>query len=146
VAAYAGQGVYLDIALGWVVARTATCPVRLRDEGREASNYRLRQLLSHFWRLVLSSGTRPLRLISALGFLTAVLGLALAVWLVVQRLTGVTDVEGWTSAIVSQLVIGGVVMVSLGVIAEYVGTAASMSMGKPLYVVVADPGATFDET
>lgn len=145
VAAYVGPGVYLDIALGWVVARAATCPVRMRDEGREASNYRTRQLLSHFWRLVLSSGTKPLRLISGLGFLTALGGLALAVWLIVERLTGATSVQGWTSAIVTELVVGGVVMVSLGVIAEYVGAATSMSMGKPLYVVVSDPGRVFVE-
>lgn len=145
VAAYMGPGVYLDIALGWVVARAATCPVRMRDEGREASNYRTRQLVSHFWRLVLSSGTRPLRLISGLGFLTAFGGLLLALWLVIQRLTGETIVQGWTSAVVTQLVVGGVVMVSLGVIAEYVGTAASMSMGKPLYVVVSDPARAFRE-
>lgn len=145
VAAYAGPGVYLDVALSWVVASVAVCPVKMRSEGREASNYHVRALLSHFWRLVISSGTRPLRLISALGFVTAVLGLGLAVWLVAQRATGATDVQGWTSAVVIQLVLGGVVMVSLGVIAEYVGLAASMSMGKPLYVVVGDPARTFEE-
>ncbi|WP_242448178.1 glycosyltransferase [Cellulomonas sp. WB94] len=143
VAAYMGPGVYLDVALGWVIARATTCPVHMRDEGRAASNYRTRQLLSHFWRLVLSSGTRPLRIVSGLGLLTAALGLVLAVWLVVERITGATSVQGWTSAIVAELVVGGVIMISLGVIAEYVGTAASMSMGKPLYVVVGDPYGTF---
>lgn len=61
VAAYAGAGVYLDIALSWVVANPATCPVLMRQEGRPASAYTLRRLISHFWRLVISSGTRPLR-------------------------------------------------------------------------------------
>ena len=36
VAAYAGSGVYLDIALGWVAGRSATAPVELRDEGDRA--------------------------------------------------------------------------------------------------------------
>jgi len=40
--------------------------------------------------------------------------------------------------------VGGVVMLSLGVIAEYVGVAAGMSMGKPMYVVVRDPEESFD--
>jgi len=145
VAAYVGRGVYLDVALGWVVGKSVTCPVRMRSEGREASNYGLKQLMSHVWRLIVSSGTRPLRLISALGFLTAAVGLVLAAMLIVSRATGETQVEGWTSAIVTNLVVGGVIMVSLGVIAEYVGAAASMSMGKPLYVVISDPDAPFDE-
>lgn len=134
VAAYCGPGVYLDIALGWVIGAVASSPVTLRTEGREAAGYSLRRLLSHFWRLVLSSGNRPLRLVSGLGVATATLGLIYAVVLVVQRATGVTEVEGWTSIIVVVLLVGGLTLLSLGVIAEYVGLAAGMSMGKPLYV------------
>lgn len=144
-AAYAGRDVYLDIALGWVVASVRTCPVAMRNEGREASNYRTRALLSHFWRLVLSSGTRPLRLVSAIGVVTALTGVVLAAWLVYQRIVGITAVSGWTSAVVAQLLIGGLILFSLGVIAEYVGMAASMSMGKPMYVSVSDPMALFDD-
>jgi hypothetical protein len=88
---------------------------------------------------------RPLRLVSAAGTATALIGILLAVWLVYQRLTGMTVVEGWTSALVTQLLVGGLILFSLGVIAEYVGMAASMSMGKPLYVAVTDPAALFED-
>lgn len=138
VAAYCGPGVYLDIALAWVIGATATCPTALRTEGREAAGYSLRRLLSHFWRLVLSTGNRPLRLVSGLGVLTAALGLVYAVVLVVQRIVGTTDVAGWTTIVVVVLLVGGVTLLSLGVIAEYVGMAAGMSMGKPLYVAMSD--------
>lgn len=145
VAAYVGPGVYLDVALSWVVSDVASCPVTLRAEGRSASNYTTRRLFSHFWRLVISSGNRPLRLVSGLGVATTFLGLLFATYLVVLRLTGGTDVEGWTSAVVTTLLVGGVVMLSLGVIAEYVGVAAGMSMGKPMYVVVRDPEEAFEQ-
>lgn len=134
VAAFCGPGVYLDVALGWVVGGATSCPVAMRTEGREASSYDIRRLSSHFWRLVISSGNRPLRIVSGAGLLTAVLGVVLAVFLAVQRLTGDVAVQGWTSVIVAVLIIGGLVLVSLGVIAEYVGLAAAMSMGKPLFV------------
>ena len=71
VAAYCGQGVFLDVALSWVVERPATCPVEMRVEGGRRSGYDLRRLLSHFWRLVLTSGTRPLRAISLVGSMLA---------------------------------------------------------------------------
>jgi len=145
VAAYAGPGVYLDVALSWVVSDVASCPVTLRAEGRNASNYTTRRLVSHFWRLVISSGNRPLRFVSGLGVATTILGVLFAIYLVALRLTGGTDVEGWTSAVVTTLLVGGVVMLSLGVIAEYVGVAAGMSMGKPMYVVVRDPEEAFEE-
>lgn len=138
VAAYCGPGVYLDIALTWIIGAVATCPVHLRVEGRAAQGYSVRRLLSHFWRLVLSSGNRPLRLVSGLGVITASLGILYAVVLVVQRFATTAPVEGWTSLMVVVLIVGGLTLLSLGVIAEYVGLAAGMSMGRPLYVATSD--------
>ncbi len=73
VAAYAGPGIYLDVAISWVARRIVTCPVEMRDEGDRPSGYSLRSLVSHFWRLVLSSGTRPLRWVSVLGAVAVLL-------------------------------------------------------------------------
>lgn len=142
VAAYAGAGVFLDVALGWVAARVTTAPVALRDEGDRSSGYSLRTLFSHFWRMVLSSGTRLLRMVSILGGLFALGGVALATVFVVQRLMGAnTDVQGWTSTTVIVLLSTGAILFSLGVIAEYLGVAVNMAMGKPLYVIVSDPAS-----
>ena len=139
VAAYAGSGVYLDVAMGWVAGPTATCPVRLRDEGERQSGYSTRSLLSHFWGLVLSSGTRALRMVSALGVLFAVGGIAYTIWLLVAHFTTDATTQGWTSTMVLVLVSTGAILFSLGVIAEYIGVAVSMAMGKPLYLIVGDP-------
>ena len=139
VAAFCGPGVYLDVALGWVIGSVTSCPARMRTEGRPSTSYSPRRLLSHLWRLVLSSGNRPLRLVSLLGLLVAALGTVYSVVLVVQRITGETVVQGWTSAIVATLIIGGLNLLCLGVIAEYVGMAASMSMGKPVFVATSAP-------
>ncbi len=138
VAAYAGSGVYLDVAMGWVAGPTAACPVRLRDEGVRRSGYSTRALLSHFWHLVLSSGTRALRMVSALGVLFAIGGIAFAIYLALVRLTSDATPEGWTSTMVLVLVCTGAILFSLGVIAEYVGVAVNMAMGKPLYLIVGD--------
>ena len=139
VAAYAGSGVYLDVAMGWVAGPTASCPVRLRAEGVRRSGYSTRALLSHFWHLVLSSGTRALRMVSGLGVLFALGGIAFATYLLVVRFTTESIPEGWTSTMVVVLVSTGAILFSLGVIAEYVGVAVSMAMGKPLYLIVGDP-------
>jgi len=139
VAAYAGSGVYLDLALGWVAGPAAACPVRLRDEGDRRSGYSTRALLSHFVHLVLSSGTRALRMVSALGVLFAVGGVGYALYLLVIRLTSDTTPAGWTSTMVVVLVSTGAILFSLGVIAEYLGVAVNMAMGKPLYLIVGDP-------
>jgi len=139
VAAYAGSGVYLDVAIGWVAGPAASCPVRLRDEGERRSGYSTKTLLSHFWHLVLSSGTRALRIVSALGAVFALGGIAFALYLLVVRFTTDSIPQGWTSTMVVVLVSTGAILFSLGVIAEYLGVAVNMAMGKPLYLIVGDP-------
>jgi len=139
VAAYVGQGVYLDVALSWVARNPVTSPVRLRDEGERQSGYNTRTLLSHFWRMVLTTGTRALRLVSLLGVAFALFGILLAVALVVDRLNGGDVPKGWTSQIVVTLVMGGLTLFSLGVVAEYIGVAVNMAMGRPLYLITGDP-------
>ncbi|GAB2868469.1 glycosyltransferase [Nocardioides pacificus] len=139
VAAYAGQGVYLDVALSWVTDSPVTAPVTLRDEGERQSGYHPRALLSHFWRMVLTSGTRALRMVSILGVAVAALGVLLALGLVVDRLNGGSSVQGWTSLMVITLLCSGCVLFALGVIAEYVGVAVSMAMGRPPYLICSDP-------
>jgi undecaprenyl-phosphate 4-deoxy-4-formamido-L-arabinose transferase len=140
VAAYAGNAVYLDVALGWIASNVATCPVALREEGDRASGYRLRTLMSHFWRMVISSGTRGLRLVSLIGALFAFLGVCLAVYLLVAYLTGHgAGQQGWTSTMIVILISSGAILFSLGIIAEYVGVNVNMAMGKPAYLIVSDP-------
>jgi undecaprenyl-phosphate 4-deoxy-4-formamido-L-arabinose transferase len=138
-AAYCGESVYLDVALTWVVNRTATCPVEMREEGRNRSGYSFRQLASHFWRMVLTSGTRPLRLVALFGATLGLGALALIGWVVWGKVTHQVPVQGWASVMVILLITSGSILFSLGVFAEYLGIAVQTAMGKPLYLVVHDP-------
>ena len=143
VAAYTGAGVYLDVALSWVVADVTTCPVVARVEGRAAGNYSYSRLFSHFGRLIVSSGTRPLIFVSWLGVLFVLMGAAVSVWVLYQRIAGEVIIAGWASTFIALMLIGGAILLSLGIVAQYVGAATNMSLGKPLYVVVRDPSQTF---
>src|SRR5690606_1129492 len=109
-----GPGIYLDVALAWIAGKAAICPVAVRSEGDRPSGYSTRRLLSHFWRLVITSGTRPLRLASAIGLVMAVVGFILALVLAVGRLLDMITVDGWTSVIVVLLVGTGTILVTLG--------------------------------
>ncbi|QIM23068.1 glycosyltransferase [Phycicoccus sp. HDW14] len=138
VAAYAGPGIYLDVAISWVARRVTTAPVPMRDEGGRPSGYDVRRLVSHFWRLVLSSGTTPLRWVSFSGAAAIVLAPVIAVALLVGRTAKWWDAPGWTSTMVLLMAATGAILFALGVIAEYVGMAVNMAMGKPLYLPVRD--------
>ena len=139
IAAYSGSGVYLDIALGWVVGRASTAPVAMRDEGERTSTYSLRLLMSHFRRMVLTAGTRGLRLVSLLGVVLALFGIVLAGYIVVQRIINPAPVQGWSSMMVVVLLSSGAVLFSLGVVSEYIGVTVNTALGKPLYLLTQDP-------
>jgi glycosyltransferase involved in cell wall biosynthesis len=137
VAAYCGPNVFLDVALSWVVDTSVHCPVLLRAERGRQSGYTLRRLLTHFWQLLLTSGTRPLRLVAVAGVGSIGLGIAVSTFVLWQRLEHRIPVQGWTSMIVVLCFIGGGILLSLGIIAEYLGVAVSMAMGKPSYLILA---------
>jgi hypothetical protein len=81
----------------------------------------------------------PLRLIALLGFASivfAILFSALQVW---NRLHDEIPVQGWTSTMIVLCLFGGLTLVSIGIIAEYLGFSVSMAMGKPAYLIVSRP-------
>jgi undecaprenyl-phosphate 4-deoxy-4-formamido-L-arabinose transferase len=89
--------------------------------------------------MIITSGTRGLRLVSIVGIAFAAVGVVLAGYVIVARLVSEVTVQGWTSVVVAVLLGTGAVLFSLGVIAEYIGVAVNMAMGKPLYLIVSDP-------
>ncbi len=138
-AAYCGNGVYLDVGLFWITGHVGHCPVRLRSEMDRPSGYSYLKLLGHFWRLILTTGTRPLRLITVMGFSSMVLAIVLAVYALYVKFLGEVPVQGWTSLVIVVAFFSGSILASLGVIAEYLAVTMGIAMGKPLYVVSSKP-------
>lgn len=138
-AAYCGNGIYLDMALFWITSRVGHCPVRLRNEMREMSSYSYFRLLGHFWNLIFSTGTRPLRLITLTGFLSVILAIAISAYALYGKMIGDVPIQGWASLLIVVAFFSGCILTALGVIAEYLVVALGIVMGKPLYVVSSKP-------
>jgi undecaprenyl-phosphate 4-deoxy-4-formamido-L-arabinose transferase len=87
----------------------------------------------------------PLRLIALVGgasVVFAVLFSALQIW---HRLHDEIPVQGWTSTMIVLCLFGGLTLVSIGIIAEYLGFSVSMAMGKPAYLIVSRPREDLDK-
>ena len=138
-AAYCGNGVFLDVALFWITARVSRCKVVLRREQDRPSGYSLKKLFGHFWQLLLTSGTRPLRLITVIGFGSLILAVFIAAYALWAKFYLATKVQGWASILIVVAFFSGCILMSLGVIAEYMVVTMSIVMGKPLYVVASRP-------
>lgn len=137
-AAYCGDGVYLDMGLFWVATRIGYCNVVLRQEDRHSS-YSMGMLLAHFWRMILTSGTRPLRLIAIAGALSFVIAIFLIVYALYGKYISSTPIQGWTSLLAITAFFSGLIMISIGVVAEYLALSMGIAMGKPLYMISSKP-------
>jgi polyisoprenyl-phosphate glycosyltransferase len=138
-AAYCGNGVYLDVGLSWIAGRIGQCLVTLRSEMDRPSGYSYARLFGHFWNMILTTGTAPLRLITLTGFLSVVLAVVISGWAVYGKLANGIVVPGWTSLLIVVSFFSGATLMSLGVIAEYLAVTMGIAMGKPLYVVSTKP-------
>ena len=138
-AAYCGNGVYLDVGLFWIAGRIGHCPVRLRLGSGRPSGYAYLKLIAHFWRLILTTGTRPLRLITLVGFSSIILAIAIAAYALHGKYYSQVPVQGWASLLIVVSFFSGSILAALGVIAEYLAVTMGIVMGKPLYVVSTKP-------
>ncbi len=98
------------------------------------SKYPLKKMLSFAIDGITSLSVKPIRLITAVGFIVAILSVIGIIWSVVTRLvTGHTG--GWASTISIICFLGGVQLLSLGVIGEYIGKIYLEVKGRPRYIV-----------
>ena len=106
-----------------------------KDRSSGSSGYNLRKLLSTWVNGLTTFSIKPLRLAVITGMLMAFIGLIVIIILVVTKLSRGDIVLGWTSMIATQILIGGMIMMMLGVIGEYIGRIYLSLNQNPQYVV-----------
>jgi len=98
------------------------------------SKYPLKKMLSFAWDGITSFSVAPLRFITFLGVGVLVISLILALWALGAKLSG-TAVSGWTSMMLIVLFLGGVQMLSIGIIGEYIGKIYKETKRRPRFFV-----------
>jgi len=109
------------------------------------SKYPLKSLAKLAWTGAISFSPLPLRISLALGVLVALAGVGVAIYALAAKLSGQFIVPGWTSQVVVSCFIGGAILVSNGMLGEYVGRIFEASKGRPLYVVSLKKGKEGNE-
>ena len=128
----------LDVLLGWTTTSIASVSVTmdLRTVGR--SSYRFSSLVRHAMNMVTGYSTAPLKLVTWMGVATSLLGLVLLVFVLVSFFSGETRVAGFTTLASMLAVICGAMMLSIGILGEYLGRLHFRSMQRPTYLVRVD--------
>ena len=98
------------------------------------SKYPLKKMLSFAWDGITSFSVKPLRMIASLGFIILFVSIVIMVYTLVRKIMGNT-VDGWTFLNISIWFIGGLQMLSLGIIGEYIGKIYSETKARPRYII-----------
>lgn len=126
---------------GWVGFKTAEVGYvrRCRSAGR--SNWSLWKLWNFALDGIFASSTRPLRVWSYIGFLSALVGFLYAAFILVDTLITGRDTPGYSSTAIFILVFGGMNLLAIGIVGEYVGRIYGEVRARPLYIVRSTVGA-----
>ncbi|MBX3438642.1 MAG: glycosyltransferase family 2 protein [Planctomycetaceae bacterium] len=120
--------------ISWVGFRQIAIPYVAEPRFAGVSKYTVRKMLRFATDGLTSFSIFPLRIATYLGLLAALSGLPYALWAVWTRLFTDTAAPGWASLIVSILFLGGVQLICLGVLGEYVGRIYEEVKCRPLYI------------
>lgn len=126
---------YLDGLLAWCTSRIGAIDVEHHARLEGKTNYSVSKLLTLALNLYTNFSLLPLQIVSGLGFLTACSGFLLGAFYLIQYLFSNITVPGFASTIIAVLILGGVQLLALGVIGEYLGRLHLNVNRKPQYVV-----------
>lgn len=126
---------YIDGLLAWSTQRIGTVQVDHQPRVKGDSGYSIGKLLVLAFNLFTNFSLLPLQLVSLTGMFTALLGLATGLYYFIQFLTSNIVIPGYASTIVAILVLGGVQLLALGIMGEYLGRVHMNINQKPQYVI-----------
>ena len=98
------------------------------------SKYPLKKMLNFAWDGITSFSVKPLRFICSLGFIILLVSFIIMIYSIIQKICGNT-VAGWTFLTISIWFIGGLQMVSIGIVGEYIGKIYNETKARPRYIV-----------
>lgn len=119
----------------WAGYRTSFIPYERQKRTIGRSQYSFGKKLKNFVDAILDASYLPIRFISLLGFITAGLGFLYSLTVVAAWLAGDTPFTGWAPLMIVLLIVGGLIMLMLGVIGEYVWRINEEVRKRPNYVV-----------
>ena len=98
------------------------------------SHYPLKKMLALAFNGITSLSVKPIAFITGLGAGVSLLGVIIAIWAIVEAILGNT-MAGWTSTVCIVCLLGGMQLVSLGIIGEYIGKTYLETKRRPRYII-----------
>ena len=125
---------------GWVGFRTKAIAIELDPRKGGSSKFGFRGLLRLGLTGLTSFTDWPLRMWTSIGFGIAALSILYGLWIAIRTLVFGVDIPGWSTLTVAILLLGGVQLISIGVLGEYLARIFTEVKGRPGFIVAEDSG------
>jgi polyisoprenyl-phosphate glycosyltransferase len=99
------------------------------------TKYPLKKMIKFSVDGITSFSTKPLKFATNIGFLFSIAAFVYLFYIILAKIIANTNQPGWTSTVVLVLFIGGIQLIMLGIIGEYIARIFDESKGRPLYIV-----------
>jgi polyisoprenyl-phosphate glycosyltransferase len=119
----------------WIGLRQTGVLYRRHERFAGETKYPFRKMLRFAATGVTSFSSAPLRAALNLGFFVSIVSFLIGMWSLIVKVGGFFNVPGWTSIVVPVTFIGGIQLIVLGVIGEYIGDIHAEVKRRPLYVI-----------
>lgn len=140
---FSEHGKYIRGLISWIGFKQVPFYYERKARIAGETKYPLRKMLSFASNAMLYFSKKPLKLATGLGFLSVLVGIILAVWFTLGKIYGFSNAEvGWTSIMTSIIFFGGVQLLTVGVLGQYVGILFDEIKARPEYIV--DEKRNFD--
>lgn len=126
---------YIDGLLFQITRNITQIDIEHHKRELGKSNYNLIKSIKVFMRMLFGFSTFPLSLASFTGFFSSFVGLILAIFYFIQFICGKADVTGWTTIVILILILGGLILLSLGIIGKYLGQMYLTINKQPKFIV-----------
>lgn len=130
------RGKYIRGLISWVGFKQV--PFYYQREARFAgeTKYPLKKMFSFASKALLYFSKKPLMMAISLGFLAVLIGIILALWYVFGKIFGYTNAEsGWTSIMIMVIFFGGIQLLTIGVLGQYIGILFDEVKERPEYII-----------
>ncbi len=119
----------------WAGFETATIPYIRKKREIGKSRWTLSKKIKLVYDSLLSFSYFPIKIITNVGFITFFISIILLIITIYKRIAGIIDVEGYTSLIMIMLMGFGIIMLSIGILGEYLWRTYDAARNRPPYII-----------
>lgn len=141
------HGKYIRGLVSWIGFKQVPFYYERKARVAGETKYPLIKMIRFASNALLYFSKKPLRLAMGLGFIAVIIGIILAIWFMLGKLYGFSNAEtGWTSIMTVVVFFGGVQLLTIGVLGQYIGVLFDEIKNRPEYIIDEKRNYTDNET